>query len=628
MPVPISSRNNASLAAILERMSKLMDLLGEDSFKSSAHARAARAVEGQSRELASVIAGADDAASKAELMKIDGIGQKLADKIIVFYKTGTIPEHDELAAQVPPGLLRMIEIPGLGPKTARAIWQTLNVTDLAALKKAIDDGSILTVPRMGAKAAEKIKASMSIAEQGQQRLALGVALPLAQRIVRHLAEIPGVERVEYAGSLRRGRETVGDIDVLVCVGADKRGGADAKVSKAVSEAFRTMPGVMQVLVAGDGRASVRLSTSADLGRWSEGEAPVGPSVQCDLRVLPSASFGAALMYFTGSKEHNVALRQRALDRGMTLSDYGLFPHKKGDDAKPPPQERGVKPIAAATEESIYKALELPYFPPEVREGRGELDATETPRLIEVADIKAELHAHTTASDGSMSIEELASRAKERGFHTIAVTDHSQSSSIAGGLKPDRLMLHIEAIRKAQERFLDRSGKHTITILAGSEVDILADGSLDYTDKVLKSLDVVVASPHAALTQDPGAATSRLLRALANPHLHILGHPTGRLINRRAGLAPDMGKVFEIARERNVALEINAHWMRLDLRDTHVRGAIDAGCLIAIDCDVHAPDDFDNLLFGVLTARRGWVTPDRCVNAWPAKKLHEWLKSKR
>ncbi len=625
-------RTNATLVAILERLARLMDVLGEDSFKSSAHARAARAIEGQSTELATLANSADAKAAKSALMQIEGIGPKIADKILEFFATGRIGEHDELAAKVPAGVLAMMEVPGLGPKTVRAIWQTLGVTDLAGVKKAIDDGSILTVPRMGAKAAEKIKQSIAFAEQGQQRLWLGQALPLARRIVELLSKVRGVERVEYAGSLRRGRETVGDLDILVCVPAGKDGSADAKAAHAAGEAFRSMPGVVQVISAGEGKSSIRIATSTDWGRWTlegeHGQAASGPSVQCDLRVIPSPSFGAALMYFTGSKEHNIALRQRSLDRGLTLNEYGLFPHTKADEGKPPPQERGVRPVAAEKEEDIYAALELPYLPPEIRESRGELDLSQPPRLIEVGDIKAELHAHTTASDGSMSIEELASRAKERGFHTIAVTDHSQSSSIAGGLKPDRLKLHIEAIRKTQEKFVDRSGKPTITILAGSEVDILADGSLDYTDKVLRELDVVVASPHAALSQDPETATKRLLAAIKHPLVHILGHPTGRLINRRAGLSPDLGKLIASAREHNVALEINAHWMRLDLRDTHVRAAIDAECLIAIDCDVHAPEDYDNLVFGVLTARRGWVTPERCVNAWPAKKLHQWLTSKR
>jgi DNA polymerase (family 10) len=325
------------------------------------------------------------------------------------------------------------------------------------------------------------------------------------------------------------------------------------------------------------------------------------------------------MYFTGSKEHNVRLRERALKKGFTLNEYGLFPD---DDEKEPPQRRGVKPVAASTEAGVYKKLGLPEIPPELREDRGELDLEETPRLVELDDIAAELHAHTTASDGILSVVELATEAKKRGFHTIAVTDHSKSSAIANGLSPERLREHIAAVHAARELV------HGITILAGSEVDILADGHLDYTDDLLAQLDIVVASPHTALSQDAATSTKRLLKAIAHPLVHIVGHPTGRLINRRAGLPLNMAEIVAAAVEHDVALEINAHWMRLDLRDTHVRAAVDAKCKIAIDCDVHEPMDFDNLRFGVATARRGWVTPELCINTWPAKKLHAWLRAKR
>jgi DNA polymerase (family 10) len=430
------------------------------------------------------------------------------------------------------------------------------------------------------------------------------------------------------------------------------------------EAFRTMPGVQKVLATGDTKTSVRLIVDPNQGRWKleggEGRELEGPSTQCDLRVVPEACFGAALLYFTGSKEHNVRLRQRALERGLTLNEYGLFPEDPSTDT--PPQDRGIAPVACDTEDSIYAHLGLHPIPPELREDKGELDRYEQnpgerspgghagalpasparpgtrkppaakptpspphpatpppPPLITVEDIRAELHAHTTASDGTHTILALAQEAKARGFHTIAVTDHSKSSAIAGGLPIPRLLEHIAAIREAQ-RHIDG-----ITILAGSEVDILADGTLDYPDDVLAQLDIVVASPHASLGQDPAAATARLVRAVSNPFVRILGHPTGRLINRRPGLSPDMAAVIAAAKANNVALEINAHWMRLDLRDTHVRQALDADALIAIDCDVHEPADFDNLRYGVITGRRGGITPDRCINTWPTDRLHAWLK---
>lgn len=590
----------------LEAICRMMDLLGEDSFRANAHARAARAIADLATDI-SLVAG--DAAA---LVKIEGVGPKIAEKIVEFHTTGRITHYDDLCAKVPAGLLALLRLSGLGPKTLRVLWQEGGVTDAASLARIIEDGSILKLPRMGAKSVEKLKAAMVFAgsQGGAERLALGMAMPVAEIFVERLSKIPGVKKIAFAGSLRRGKDTIGDLDIIIA--ADDPG--------PVSEAFRTMPEVEQVLAAGPTKSSVRVSIAAVSGRRKPDA--VG-GFQSDLRVVAPKSWGAALMYFSGSKEHNVALRERSLKRGLTLNEYGLFPNDKEDT---PPQSRGVRPVAGKTEEGIYKALGLPYIPPEIRENQGELSLKETPRLIELGDIKAELHAHTTASDGRFSITELAMLAKLRGFHTIAVTDHSKSSAIAGGLSPDRLREHIKAVRAANEQA--RAAGSGITILAGSEVDILSDGRLDYDDHLLAQLDIVVASPHAALTQDPAVATARLLKAIQNPMVHILGHPTGRIINKRAGLSPAISELVAAAKEHNVALEINAHWLRLDLRDVHVRAAVDAGCLIAINCDSHEPSDFDNLRYGVLTARRGWVTPEICVNAWPANRLHGWLKGKR
>ena len=617
---------NEAVAERLARIARLQDLLGEDKFKAISHDRAARVVEGLSFDIATV---ADD---PAKLRQIEGIGPKIADKIHEFATTGSMKELTELEAKVPAGVAALLTIPGCGPKTVAVLWKEGGVTDVASLKRIIADGSILKLPRMGAKSVEKLKESIELAEQGSVRLPLGLAMPVAERFVEAMLKVKGVERAAFAGSLRRGRDTIGDIDVLVAV-EDDAAGARA------SEAFRTMPGVAQIIVAGDRKSSVRARIGADAGRFAvegrEGEADVGPTVQVDLRVVPPASWGAALMYFTGCKEFNVRLRERALKQGLTLNEYGLFPD---DDDKTPPQQRGVKPVAGASEEEVFAALGLAYVEPELREDRGEIDraveafgaaktkaakntARPVPGLIEIGDIRAELHAHTTASDGRMSIEELAKNAKGRGFHTIAVTDHSKSSVIAGGLSPERLREHVAAIHAARKKVKG------IQILAGSEVDILADGRLDYDDETLALLDIVVASPHNALSQDAETATMRLIKAIESGRVHIVGHPTGRLINRRAGLSPDMAKVIAAAKANDVALEINAHWMRLDLRDVHVRAAVDAGCLIAIDCDVHAEDDFDNLRFGVATARRGWLPAEQCVNTWDAERLTKWLGRK-
>lgn len=603
---------NEALAAALSDMARLIDLLGEDSFKAAAHARVARAIESSAHDFEAL------AKDRAMLLEVPGIGAKMADKIMEFAASGRIAEHDALREQVPPGLLALLEIPGLGPKTVGAMWRQGGITDVASLERAIADGSIKSLPRMGDKAVEKIKEGLRFAKSVGERLWLGRAHALAEQFLARLRAHDAVDLAEAAGSLRRCRDTVGDIDLLVALKPGREGAAGE-----VGEEFRTTPGVVHVSAAGDSKSSVRVALADDTGRWQKsaagGDGYAGPTTQVDLRVVPRACWGAALLYFTGSKEHNIRLRERALARGLTLSEWGLFPH---DGGKEPPHARGVKPVAAGTEESVYAALGLPWIPPEVREDQGELGEAHPKdwRLIEVSDIRSELHAHTTASDGMMSIEELALAAKARGFHTIAVTDHSQTQGTANGLKPARLREHIRAVRETKVP--------GITILAGSEVDILSDGRLDYDDELLAMLDVVVASPHIGLTQDPEHATARLLRAIRHPLVHILGHPTGRLVNRRRGLEPDMAQVVAAAKEHNVALEINAHWMRLDLRDVHVRMATGAGCLLSINCDTHARGDMDNLRFGVGTGRRGWLTPDRCINTWGAMELRAWLRKGR
>lgn len=598
---------NSEVALRLERIAVMLDLLGEDSFRAAANARAARTIADLAADLEPI------ALDQAKLRAIQGIGPKIAEKISEFRRTGRIEEHDELVAKVPPGLFPLLEVPGLGPKTLRTLWTQGGVVDRASLDRIISDGTILSLPRMGEKSVEKLKASLAFASSpSNSRLPLGMAMPLAEAIVEHLRSLAGVKRVSYAGSLRRGRDTVGDLDFIV-------GSDDAHAPK-ILKAFAEMPLVSSVLVHGETKCSVRLRLESNSTRWGEDQAaPPAREIQADLRVVDDSCYGAALMYFTGSKDHNVALRQRALSRGQTLNEYGLFPN---DDESTPPQSRGIKPVAAKSERVIYAALGLPEFPPEIRENRGEMDLSEVPSLVSIDEIRAELHAHTTASDGKLSILELATEAKRRGFHTIAVTDHSKSSAVAGGLSPERLREHINAVHAARDQI------DGITILAGSEVDILADGELDYDDDLLERLDIVVASIHAGLSQDAATATKRLLRVIRHPLVHIIGHPTGRLVNRRPGLSPDLGEITAAAREHHVVLEINAHWMRLDLRDTHVKAAVDAGCLLSIDCDVHEREDFDNLRYGVLTARRGWLPTDRCINTWTAALLHDFLREKR
>lgn len=597
---------NQELAARFEQISKMLELTGANPFRVNAHAKAARVIGDMVSDLEPI---SEDVKA---LTAIEGIGKGTAEKIGEYKKTGKIKEHEDLKRKIPAGLLTLMDVPGLGPKTVALMWKERGITDEAGLRRAIEDGSILDLPRMGAKTVENIGTSLAFAATSGARLSLGVAAPIAERVMSLMAGVAGVKRVAYAGSLRRGRDTIGDIDILVTT-------SDPEAAR---EAFVGMEGVTEVLARGESKSSCRMDLGgAGSARWGD-DAAGSASVQVDLRIVPESSWGAALMYFTGSKAHNVRLRERAIRKGLTLNEYGLYPADGGDDGEEePPQKRGVKARASKTEESIYKALGVVWVPPEVREDAGELDLDETPGLVEVGDIRSELHAHTTASDGSLELAELVAAAKQRKFHTIAVTDHSKSSAQAGGLDEERL--------RAQRREIEalREEVNGIEVLCGCEVDILADGRLDYDDEFLAELDVVVVSPHVALGQEPKKATARLLRAIENPYVHILGHPTGRLINRRKGLEPAMDEIIAAAVEHDVALEINAHWMRLDLRDTHVRAAVEAGAKIAIDCDVHEASDFDNLRYGVQTGRRGWLTPDLCVNTWTKAKLRTWLRGK-
>jgi len=593
---------NAGLAERFDEIARMLDVLGEDRFRVNAHAKAARVIRELSFDLEPI------AHDEAELTEIEGIGKKTAAKIAEFVDTGDIAEHAELRQRVPAGLLGLLDLQGLGPKTVRQLWEELGVEGIDDLKRALEEGSLGGLKGMGAKTIENIKQAVAFAESAGGRLHLGVALPVAESIVARLGAAEGVERVAYAGSLRRGKETIGDVDVL----------AVADDAERAHELFTSMESVRRVIASGRKKSSVRVAIGGEDGRFGDESGGDGRSVQVDLRVVPAESWGAALMYFTGSKEHNVRLREIAIRRGCTLNEYGLFEEAPGDE-RTPPQDRGVAPIAGSTEREVYEALDLAYIPPELREDRGELALEQTPRLIEIEDIKAELHAHTTASDGGLRLEDLIEAARQRGFHTIAVTDHSRSAVQANGLSDERLREQIERVRRTD-------GKHEdIHVLAGAEVDIHADGSLDYEDDLLAELDIVVASPHAALAQDATRATARLIRAIEHPAVRVLGHPTGRLIDRRPGLEPAMDEIIAAAREHDVALEINAHWLRLDLRDTHVRAVVEGGGLVAIDCDVHGRGDFENLRYGVLTGRRGWLGPDQCVNCWSAQRLRSWLE---
>lgn len=577
---------NQQLASLFQEMADVLQIIGGDPFRIRAFEKVARVLEMLELDITQI--GPD----VKKLEAIEGIGKGSATRIAEFLQTGRIHEHDELLREIPPTLRSLLKIPGMGPKTIALLWKELGVRTLEDLRQALASGKVAQLHGMGPKKVETIQKNLEFVETAGKRVRIGQALPMAQWFVEQLRLVPGVKEVAYGGSLRRGRETIGDIDLLV--------GADAADAAAISDAFVKLAPVGEVLAKGPTKTSIRTRRES------------GESMQVDLRIVPPAVYGAALLYFTGSKEHNIALRERAIGQGLKLSEYGLT--------------RGDKLLAGKTEEEVYQALGLAWIPPELRENAGEIALAEKdklPVLLRLEDIKAELHAHTTASDGKWSIRELAMIAAERGFHTVAITDHSKSQFIANGLSDERLEEHIEAIRAVAKEL-----KGKIHVLAGAEVDILSDGSLDYSNSLLRQLDIVVASPHAALSQEPRKATARLLKAINNPYVTILGHPTGRLVNRREGLHPDMPALIAAVAERGIAMEINANHYRLDLRDTHARLALEAGVKLAINTDAHSLPDLGELTYGVLTARRAGATKHDVINCMSKEALAKWIAGTR
>ncbi len=582
--------SNAELARIFGEIADVLDLTGANAFRVNAHRKVARLLEESGEDLAG-LARTDP----ARLRELPGVGEGSASKIEEFVRTGRIKEHDDLLATVPAGVPALLGIPGLGPKRVRTLWQEGGVDGVGTLRAKLADGSLTGLPGMGPKTLKAIAESLAFLDTTRGRIRLGEAMPIAEAMIAHLRSAGGVKRISHAGSLRRGKETIGDVDIV----------ASAADTAKLHAALQSAPGVAKVIASGDTKTSVR----TDHG------------VQVDLRTVDDAQFGAALLYFTGSKEHNVRLRERAQRMGMRLNEYGLFKEEPG--AEGTPQSRGAVPVAARTEEEVYAALGLWFVPPELREDHGELDAHPPGDLVDLDSIKAELHCHTTASDGTLEIAGMVEEALRRGFHTIAITDHSRSQAQANGLSIERLREHAARIREVAAHYAKR-----IAVLAGSEVDILADGTLDYPDDVLAGLDWVVASPHSALRAEPAAATERLMAAVRHPLVHVIGHPTGRIVNAREGLSPDIAALAKEAATRKVALEVNANAMRLDLRDAHVRLCVQAGCAVSINTDAHGAGDFDELRYGVATARRGWLGTGLCINAWTQARLLAFAHAKR
>jgi DNA polymerase (family 10) len=572
---------NREIAAVFEEISNLMKIIQDDpkwSFKAAAYDRAQRAIEG-------LLEGLEDIARDPDrkLTDIPGIGEDLAKKIIELVETGKSKYHQEQLAKVPASLLELLKLQTVGPQKVRLFYKQAGIKSIDDLEVAATSGRLRDLPGMSVKSEENILKALEVYRRAAGRFRLDTAYETAQHLTRYLKEFPGVEGVTPAGSLRRGRETVGDLDLLV-TGYDHAGIADH---------FAKFPGVAQLLAKGEDKVSVKLQND----------------LQVDIRLLDLESYGAALQYFTGSKEHNVALRERAKKRGWKLSEYGLF--------------RGEEVLARRTEEEIYAKLDLQWIPPELRENLGEIEAAEKgelPELVELEDIKGDLQMHTTASDGKASVEEMAEAAKQLGYKYILITDHSKAVTIANGLDEKRAVENIRRIKAARNRVKG------IEIWTGAEVDILGDGSLDYPDEILKQFDIVLVSVHSRMNMPGEEMTARLLKALANPYVRILGHPTGRQILKRDPFVFDLEKVFAAAKEHGVILELNSHPERLDLCDRHLKLARDRGMKVIISTDAHSPDHFKLMRYGVVTARRGWMRKEDVLNTLPPEKLLASLRA--
>ncbi|HET6781802.1 MAG TPA: DNA polymerase/3'-5' exonuclease PolX [bacterium] len=566
---------NRAIAAMFNDIADMLEIKGETPYRITAYRRAARSLEGLTEDIAVV-------AERGTLEEIPGVGKSTAEKILEFLKTGTCTYYEELRKQLPAGLTTLMTVSEVGPKTAMLLHEKLGIDSIEDLEQAARKGLVRELPRMGAKTEENILRAIALLRRSKERLPIGAVLPLSREIVDALRGLTAVKQISVAGSLRRMRETIGDIDILV---------TSSKPEK-VMDVFTTLPRVRQVLAKGPTRSSVILDTG----------------IQADVRVVEPEAFGAALQYFTGSKEHNVKVREKAVRRGLKVNEYGVFRVK--DDRR----------TAGTTEEELYQAVGLPWIPPEIREDQGEIELADRgtlPRLLDLKDVRGDLQMHTRWSDGSDSIEAMAKAARELGYEYIAITDHSQSLKFVGGVPIDELREHVKVARRMSEKI-------GVTILMGTECDILPDGRLDYPDEVLKELDVVVASVHSRLRMAEDEMTARIVKALDNPHVDILGHPTGRLLGSREAYAVNIERLIEAAARTKTALEINASPQRLDLSDKHARLARERGVPLAISTDAHTRYQLGYMEYGVAIARRAWLEPGHVINTLPLTALTSWL----
>jgi DNA polymerase (family 10) len=573
---PAAAAHNEEVASAFDEIADLLSIQAENAFRIRAYRRAAQIIRGLPRELAEMRA-------TQEFDALPGIGEDLAKKIEELLSTGKLKALERLRRQVPPGARELLSLPALGPVRVRALCTEVHVRGVDDLRRALADGRLGAVRGFGPKIRERLAQALEERRGGSpQRVPFSVATQYAKPIKTFLESVPGVSRVEIAGSYRRGRDTVGDIDVLVC----------AKRDTAPIEALNRYTELRQLTAAGGTKASGILRNG----------------LQVDVRVLEQESFGAALHYFTGSKDHNIHIRRRAQERGYKLNEYGLF--------------RGSRRIAGATEEDLFAALGLPWIPPELREDRGEIEAAERgklPKLIETGDLKGDLHVHTSASDGNDSLEKMVAAARARGLRYIAITDHSRHVGVTHGLDAGRLARQMDAIDALNETLRD------FTVLKGAEVDILPDGTLALADSMLRRLDVVVIAVHTQFGLSEAQQTARILRALERPCVSILAHPFGRLLGERAPYPLDFERVLKAVHDRSCCLEINAQPLRLDLDDLHAKAARDRGILLSIASDAHSADQLGILENGVRQARRGWVTRNDVLNTRPIRELRTLLR---
>jgi DNA polymerase (family 10) len=575
----METMTNQQLASIFGKIADLLEIKGENIYKILAYRKASDNLNNLSRDV-------NEIWKEGKLTELDGVGKAIAEKIDEMLSTGHLSFLEKLEAEVPPSLAELLQVPDLGPKKIALFWKQLGITNIVELDKATREGKLQGLPGMGEKSEAKIIAGIEALGRRSKRVSLGRAWPFAQELLGYLRQIPGVNAAELGGSLRRMRSTVGDIDIL----------ASAKDSSRVMEAFISRMDVRRVLGKGETKASVEFNHG----------------LQAQLWVHPPEHWGTALIYATGSKDHNVRLREYAIKKGFSLSEHSL---KREDGSE----------VFCADEAEVYNILGLPWIAPELREDRGEVQAAASgnlPNLIVLKDIVAELHSHSTWSDGKLSIREMAEAAYQRGYKLLAITDHTNSLGITQGMSPEDAKEQRKEIDAINMDLGDR-----IHILQGAEVEIKSDGKLDFSDEVLADLDIVFASLHSGLRQPREKITERLIQAMHNPHVDVIGHPTGRLYPDREPSDLDMDAVLRAAVDAGVALEINAHPARLDLDDVHARRAIELGVKLSINTDAHNDSDMDLMHFGVSTARRAWVEAEDVINTWSPKKILDWLQSR-